>query len=544
MFFVQMRTKVVREWTYRVSCSFKNPRFLLAYYLLSSKKEVAMKISANPKKVCSLFLAVSIIAVSLVFPDEIHEAAKKGNLDKIQKILDERPEILDSPDGSGFTPLHWAVIFGQKDMIKYLIARGADIKGHNKALRGWTPLQSALFAYNNDVSDLLVAQGALEEFDREEGLTYLYLAASSGNAFLIAKLLDKGMAATVRNKYGDTPLHKAAGKGHIAVAEVLLEKGADINAKNLKGEAPIHVAELSGQEEMAVFLEQKGADTRPRIFPILEGSYFGMPKPGMKPEIFVPGIISTDEREHGLPVFSPDGKEVFICIQFRERYGKRGQFILHSRMENNRWPDLQKPSFTTKYRNGGGTFSKDGKRFYFHTIRPVEEGAERNPWPHIWYVERTESGWGDPVYLGDPVNARGFCGSPWMTANGVLYFSAERGTENTDVYRSRQVDGRFQEPEKLPAPISTHHYDSLSYVAPDESFLILYRIDSTGPTRARDLLIFFNQDGSWSEPKSLKESLRLKGTDLLKGCLSPDGKYLFLLDDMDIYWVSAKVIKR
>jgi ankyrin repeat protein len=485
----------------------------------------------------------AIIPISLVFADNIHEAAKKGDIEGIQKILDRNPEFLDAPDKSGFTPLHWAVIFGKKNMIEYLIGKGADIQGHHTALRGWTPLQSALFAYNNDVADLLAAHDALRDLDREEGMAYLYLAASSGNASLIEKLIEKGIPAAVSNKYGETPLHKAAVKGNIAAADTLLKNGADINAKNLKGEAPLHVAKLSGQEKMVAFLKDKRANTEPSTFPTLEGPYLGQTEPGETPTIFAPGIISTDEREHGLPIFSPDGKEVFICIQYRERYGERGQYLLHSQLINNRWTDLHKPSFTTKYRNGGGTFSKDGKRFYFHSIRPAEGGVAKNPSPHIWYVEKTEDGWGDPVYLGHPVNAEGFSGSPWLTADGSLYFSAERGTENTDVYRSRQVDGSFQEPEKLPAPISTPHYDSFSYVAPDESFIILYRIDRTGPTNLRDLLIFFKQtDGSWTDPRSLKDSLRLKGTDLLKGCLSPDGKYLFLLDDMDIYWVSASVI--
>jgi hypothetical protein len=497
----------------------------------------------NPMKLFIIVLVGTFIAASFVFSDDIHEAAKKGDLEKTQKILGENPELLDALDKNGFTPLHWAVIFGKKDMIEHLIGKGADIKGLNKALRGWTPLQSALFAYNNAVSDLLVAHGALKDVDREKGLTYLYLAASSGNAPLIDKLIEKGFSAASRNKYGDTPLHKAAAKGHIAAAETLLKNGADINARNLKGEAAIHVAELSEQEKMVAFLKGEGADTGPSTFPILEGPYLSMPEPGEKPEIFAPGIISTDEREHGLPVFSPDGKEVFICIQFRERYGKQGQYLFHSKVENNRWTDLHKPSFTTKFRNGGGTFSKDGQRFYFHTIRPVVEDVEKNPSPHIWYVDKTESGWGDPVYLGNHVNAKGFCGSPCLTADGTLYFSAQRGTENTDVYRSRQVNGHFQFPEKLPAPISTPFYDSLSFVAPDENFIILYRIDSTGPTNVRDLLIFFKRsDGSWAEPKSLKDSLRLKGTDILKGCVSPDGKYLFLLDDMDIYWAAASVI--
>ncbi len=490
----------------------------------------------------TVFLCVFILVPS-IFSDDIHDAAKKGDLEKIQKILGKNPELLDTPDKSGFTPLHWAVIFGKKDMAAHLIGKGADIKGLKKALRGWTPLQSALFAYNNDMSDLLVAHGALNDLESEEGLTYLFLAASSGNASLIEKLIEKGIPAAALNKYGETPLHKAAGKGRIAAAETLLAHGAGIDAKNLKGEAPIHVAELSGQEKMVAFLKGEGAGTGSITFPVLEGPYLGMPEPGEKPEIFALGIISTEEREHGLPVFSPDGKEVFICIQYRERYGQRGQDLLHSKVKNNRWTDLHKPSFTTKYRNGGGTFSKDGKRFYFHSIRPVEEGVAKNPSPHIWYVEKSEDSWGDPVYLGYPVNAEGFSGSPWLTADGTLYFSADRGTENTDVYRSREVDGRFHEPEKLPAPISGPHYDSLSYVAPDESYIILYRIDSTGPTNVRDLLIFFKRtDGAWTDPKSLKESLHLKGTDLLKGCVSPDGKYLFLLDDMDIYWASTSVI--
>jgi len=493
-----------------------------------------------------IVILCAILPVSFVSAEDIHEAAKKGDIEGIQKILNENPESLDVLDKNGFTPLHWAVIFGKKAMIELLIEKGADIKGLKKALRGWTPLQSTLFAYNNDVADLLVAHGALEYLDREEGMTYLYLAASSGNASLIEILIEKGIPAAASNKYGETPLHKAAAKGNIAAAEILLKRGVDIDAKNFKGEAPIHVAKLSGQVKMVSFLKEKGANAKPSTFPILEGPYLGMPKPGEKPELFAPGIISTDEREHGLPVFSPDGTEVFICIQSREMYGERGQYILHATVENNCWTDLHKPSFTTKFRNGGGTFSKDGSRFYFHTLRPVEEGTEKNLWPHIWYVEKTEIGWGDPIYLEPPINAEGFCGSPWMTAEGTLYFSAERGTENTDVYCSRQVDGRFQPPEKLPSPISTPHYDSLSYVAPDESDIILYRVDRSGPTNMRDLLIFFKlsklSNGSWTEPKSLKDSLQLKGSDLLKAGVSPDGKYLILLDDMDIYWTAASVI--
>jgi hypothetical protein len=175
----------------------------------------------------------------------------------------------------------------------------------------------------------------------------------------------------------------------------------------------------------------------------------------------------------------------------------------------------------------------------------VEEGTERNSAPKIWYVEKTNMGWGDPVYTGDLVNAEGFSGSAHMTDSGTLYFSGVRGTENADVYLSRRKDGVFQEPEKLPEPINSRHYDSRSYIAPDENLAVIYRINREGARNVRDLLIFFRQkDGSWSEPKSLKRGLGLKGTDLLGARLSPDGKYLFVLDDMDIYWIKAGVMDK
>jgi len=45
--------------------------------------------------------------------------------------------------------------------------------------------------------------------------------------------------------------------------------------------------------------------------PILKSEYFGQTPPGLVPEAFARGIISTNYKEHGSPTFSADGKEVF-----------------------------------------------------------------------------------------------------------------------------------------------------------------------------------------------------------------------------------------
>jgi hypothetical protein len=46
-------------------------------------------------------------------------------------------------------------------------------------------------------------------------------------------------------------------------------------------------------------------------FMVLTGDYLGQTPPGDIPVIFAPGIISSEDQEHGVPAFSPDGKEVF-----------------------------------------------------------------------------------------------------------------------------------------------------------------------------------------------------------------------------------------
>ena len=46
-------------------------------------------------------------------------------------------------------------------------------------------------------------------------------------------------------------------------------------------------------------------------FPVLKGKYLGQKPPGLKPEVFAPGIISGKYSFHGFLTFSPDGKEIY-----------------------------------------------------------------------------------------------------------------------------------------------------------------------------------------------------------------------------------------
>jgi hypothetical protein len=49
----------------------------------------------------------------------------------------------------------------------------------------------------------------------------------------------------------------------------------------------------------------------------LKGPYLGQKTPGIKPEVFAPGILNTDKMGAFCTVFSPDGNEFYFVYYKR-----------------------------------------------------------------------------------------------------------------------------------------------------------------------------------------------------------------------------------
>ena len=54
-------------------------------------------------------------------------------------------------------------------------------------------------------------------------------------------------------------------------------------------------------------------NTKKNNWPVLKGPYLGQKPPGMKPEIFAPGIISKGYSEYAI-TFTPNGKELYLWL--------------------------------------------------------------------------------------------------------------------------------------------------------------------------------------------------------------------------------------
>lgn len=83
----------------------------------------------------------------------IHECARNGELSKVKSYVQKDPQAVHARDDKQYTPLHWASDWGQKDVVEYLLSKGADPNA--RASSGWTPIQAAEASDHREVARIL-----------------------------------------------------------------------------------------------------------------------------------------------------------------------------------------------------------------------------------------------------------------------------------------------------------------------------------------------------------------------------------------------------
>ncbi len=142
--------------------------------------------------------------------------------------------------------------------VQALLTRGANPDA--KSTSGYAPLHLAAWVGHVDVVRVLLAGGADPAARSTVGaMTALGMAASFGRMQVVRTLLEVS-EVDARNEQGSTPLHFAAFGGHVAVAGLLLGAGADKNARNLLNRTPLHLAAERGHAESVHQLLVAGAD--------------------------------------------------------------------------------------------------------------------------------------------------------------------------------------------------------------------------------------------------------------------------------------------
>ncbi len=298
----------------------------------------------------------------------------------------------------------------------------------------------------------------------------------------------------------------------------------------------IKKAFLAGSLLLVIIFTGNGAQSDE--FPVLKGAYLGQKPPGKTPEIFAPGIVSTNKPEFNA-AFSLDGKELFFSVN--EPSGR--ETMMFMKCENNQWAPPRSAPFVSPQNDCDPFFSHDGRRLYFISTRPEKNDKESKDWD-IWYVERTATGWSEPRNIGPPVNSPQDEYYVSLTREGTIYFASNRagGYGSFDIYRSRFVDGRYLKPENLGPSINTKYLEHDPLIAPDEGYILFTSVNKPGGFGSGDLYVSFRKkDGSWTEAQNLGKAFNTSSYDFCP-MVSPDGRYFFFTSKGDIYWVSMEAV--
>lgn len=135
------------------------------------------------------------------------DAAKKGDLPRVQRLVTSENINCRDAQGRNSTPLHLAAGYNNFEVAEFLLENGADVNAQDKG-----------------------------------GLIPLHNASSYGHLDIAALLIKHNTVVNATDKWGFAPLHEAAQKGRTQLCALLLAHGADAFMKNQENQTPIELA--------------------------------------------------------------------------------------------------------------------------------------------------------------------------------------------------------------------------------------------------------------------------------------------------------------
>jgi hypothetical protein len=271
--------------------------------------------------------------------------------------------------------------------------------------------------------------------------------------------------------------------------------------------------------------------TRASDFPVLTGPYLGQEPPGIEPEVFAPGIVSSEKYNEYICIFSPGATECVFDRWGEEEFADGA--VLTTRLEDGGWIEPEIHELFAEYSAFQPTVSPDGKRWFFMSrTLPVPAGV-RGVLP-MFYIDRAEEGWTEPVYFAQGIHAS-------ATLDGTVYYDGASSDGRSHPAFSTPVEGGYSRPQFVGEKVFSTSDDVHGVVSPDGNCLIF---DSDERPRVGECLLFVSfrePDGTWTEPVSMGKAIQRRAAI---AWFTFDGKYIFFKADGDIYWVSTEILER
>jgi ankyrin repeat protein len=204
----------------------------------------------------------------------IHVAARQAGTAEIVRLLLDKGADANDKDQAGATPLLLAAESGDLNTVKLLVERGADVQHRaspgfgaprfgtlapsfvsakpSGEFGGETALTMAVAAGHKDVVQYLLSKGAKPNLTLVGNFTPLTAAVQQAEPEIARMLVAAGADVNAREYRGATPLILAATSDDAtpATVQLLLDRGADASAKDAAGRTALDWAKTRGSSPL------------------------------------------------------------------------------------------------------------------------------------------------------------------------------------------------------------------------------------------------------------------------------------------------------
>ena len=234
----------------------------------------------DAESVLSLLAAGADVNYTVPTGQGVLQIAVIGKKNEVADVLLANGAEVNSADKMGATPLHVAAQTGSVELVQHLLAHGADPNartlkiapetgpaavGPFRAPPGeLTPLHLAAKANHEDVMRLLVAAGADPKLKGQDSTTLLMSAAGSGHVAVVMYAYELDPDINAVTETGANAVHASvtgtirnSTQPEIAkVVQFLADKGADLDVKDGRGRTPIAIADILPLDTIVELLTQ------------------------------------------------------------------------------------------------------------------------------------------------------------------------------------------------------------------------------------------------------------------------------------------------
>jgi len=212
----------------------------------------------------ALLIAVLMAGCSTPDDDALFKAIRAKDTEQVERLLTKGNVTLDPPQQPNQVnkPLAYAAAYGNLDIVKLILAQGADING--QVAYGDVPLIKAAEHRNHDIIAYLLEQGADVNRPNAFGISPFIGFCAAEDVELVQLALRHGgkvnesyvqQTRQSKGKKNYTALQAAVAYGKTDVVKLLLANGGDPNIKDQSGKTCLDLAQEKNHSEIVNMLK-------------------------------------------------------------------------------------------------------------------------------------------------------------------------------------------------------------------------------------------------------------------------------------------------